>query len=151
MHKKGGLGDQVSIVYFIFLFVIIGIGLTWGAYSYFGGGYDVREIQAKWLSGVIENCLESKKINFEDRNDFFKVCNLNGRVLNENGFIVRLCEGSCYEKGKVLFYINSNYELCGFKETRSINYPKCSEKEIELNGIKSHLIVGSKINPRRSG
>ena len=149
LNKKAELGNQVSVVYFILLFVIIGLGLTWGIYSYFGGGYDVRSAQAKWLAGEIENCIEHENVNLESRNEFFEKCNLNEKILNDNGFIVQICEGNCYNKGKPVFSINSNYQLCGFNQLTSKKAPLCSEKEIEINGQKNHLIVGSKINPRR--
>ncbi|MEK6890087.1 MAG: hypothetical protein AABX35_02765 [Nanoarchaeota archaeon] len=150
MNKKAGLGDQVSIVYFIFLFIIIGLGLTWGTYAFFGGGYDVREVQAKWLGNEIQNCLTSKIVDLSNKEDFFIKCNLNENVLREKEFVVRICEGSCYtNKAEPLFFINSNYQLCGFTEVTSKNAPRCSEKNFELDDKKIHLIVGSKINPRR--
>ncbi len=150
INKRGGLGDEVSVVYFIFLFIIIGLGLTWGTYSFFGGGYDVREVQSKWLANEIQNCLLSKSVDLSSKDDFFIKCNLNEKVLREKEFIVRICEGNCYAKNtEPLFAINSNYQLCGFNEVRSKNAPKCNEKNFELNSKKLHLIVGSKINPRR--
>ncbi|MDO8564299.1 MAG: hypothetical protein Q7R87_04780 [Nanoarchaeota archaeon] len=150
MNKRGGLGDEVSIVYFIFLFVIIGLGLTWGTYSFFGGGYDVREVQAKWLGNEIQNCLTSKSVDLASKDDFFIKCNLNENVLREKEFVVRICDVNCYNnKKEPLFSVNSNYQLCGFTEVTSKNAPRCSEKNFELNGKDIHLIVGSKINPRR--
>lgn len=150
MNKKGGLGDEISVVYFILLFVIIGLGLTWGVYSFFGTGYDIREAQAKWLGNEIQNCLMSKGVDLSSREDFFIKCNLNEKVLREKEFIVRICESNCYSnKAEPLFAINSNYQLCGFKEVTSKNSPKCVEREFDLNEKKVHLIVGSKINPRR--
>lgn len=151
MNRKAGLGDQISVVYFIMLFIIIGLGLTWGTYAFFGNGYDVREVQAKWLSNEIYNCLTNKNVDLASKEDFFVKCNLNEKVLREKEFIVRVCEGNCYNDKKIpLFFINSNYQLCGFKEVRSKNAPKCAEKEFDLNGRNIHLIVGSKINPRRA-
>ena len=149
MNRSGKLGDEISVVYFIFLFLIIGLGLAWGCYSYFGGGYDVRGLQAKWLENDIQNCLISKNVNLAS-DDFFKICNLNNRTLTDNGFIVRVCESDCYnDRNNVLFSINSNYQLCGFNKVTSITSPRCSENTFELNGRRVHLIVGSKVNPRR--
>jgi hypothetical protein len=149
-NRRGQLGDQISVIYFIVLFVIIGLGLFWGTYSFFGNGYDLREIQSKWLSDDIQKCLLSNSLDFTNKKEFFKVCNLNENILNENGFIIRLCKGNCYiSKEEPLFSVNSNYQLCGFGELTSKNSPKCSEKNFTLKNQEVHLIVGSKISPKR--
>lgn len=149
-NRKAQLGDQISIVYFITLFVIIGLGLVWGTYSFFGTGYDLREVQAKWLGNEIQSCLMNNNLDLSNRGEFFRICNLNEKTLTENGFIIRVCKGNCYnDKGDPLFSLNSNYQLCGFGELTSKNSPKCSEKIFTLKNDEVHLIVGSKINPKR--
>ena len=55
LNRRGQLGDQISVIYFIMLLIIVSGGLVWGTISFFGTGYDVRSLQAQWLGNIVEN------------------------------------------------------------------------------------------------
>lgn len=142
MNRKGRLGDQVSIISYIFMLVFIVAGIAVGVYIFYGGEYDFKNIEAEILSLRIRECLENKEIKWEN---FYDICRLNKDVLENNNFIEIDIEGK-----EVFSVSKGRVEECKFKGAeKNKNYAKCVEREFVKDGKKFNIIAGSIQNSRR--
>lgn len=149
MNKKGKLGEQLSVVYFIMLLVLIALGLVWGVNIFFGKGYDVRKSESVFHAQEFKKCIE-KGIIPSNEESFYNSCGFNKEVLERNKFIIRICEGGCFIPNPIILVsMNSNYEPCRFKEVRSTSYPLCAEAYTDKEGKEYHVVVGSVLIPSR--
>ena len=154
MNRKGDVGDQINVFGFLFLILIIGVGIVIGVLIFFGKGYDFREGEAKLLNYKIKECLLKNELNKEFFLGFFQKCKLDKDVIEKNN-IIRICENSedCVfedNKEKVLIFVGSNFRACKFEGVRgNENFPKCSIQSLEKAGKKYEIITGSSQISRR--
>ena len=94
MHKKGELGEQISVFMFLFLMFVIGVGIVIGVFIFFGQGYDFREVEANLLNYKIGECIKENEITeeFFEKGNFFEKCRLNKGAVEKNN-IIRICSG----------------------------------------------------------
>ena len=154
MHKKGELGEQVSVFMFLFLMFVIGIGIVAGVYIFFGQGYDFREVEANLLSYKIGECIKENEITeeFFEKGNFFEKCRLNKGAVEKNN-IIRICSGveDCMRAEKSLLDAGSNFQACGFEGTKKNEaHPLCATNEFSKGEKKFSIIVGSKQFSRRN-
>ncbi len=150
MNNRGALGNQLAVLpYFVLLFIVTGV-IVAGFYIVFGQGYDVRASEAQELHSLVSTCISKGSIDWSIPESFFARCGLSKQALEQHPFLIRICEGSCQGGTKPLFFVNSNYQACDFKETRSREYPRCVTSMIVIKGKQYELIAGSSVSPRRS-
>lgn len=142
MNNKAELGEQMFLIYFIFLLIIITVGIVAGSYSAFGKPYDSRKVDSALLLNHVEQCLENTPQLSEVRiRAVLANCGIDKQML-EKGFTLAL-----YVEGKEVFR-NGDTVVCGL-EYKYPNGPRCSYETINLdidNSLKEvSIIAGSNI------
>jgi hypothetical protein len=141
-NKRAQLGDQVMIIPFLFLLIVIGIGITAGVYLFYGAEYDFRQVQADILNFRVKNCVLDKEIDFSSETDFFEKCGIFFGV----------------QKKEVLIEISSDGErIFGWGDEtacllsgKNDEYPKCKITEFEKNEKTFKVLTGSNQFSRRT-
>ena len=133
INKKAQLGEQIMIFPFLFMIIIIGLGIAAGIYMFFGSGYDFRQVDADILNYKIRECLSNNKIDFSQETEFFTTCSLNEKVIKES-FIILIEQNNQVKIGS-----NSDETTCSIAKENP-NYPKCTTTY--LNDFK--ILTGSK-------
>lgn len=147
INKKAQLGDQIPFVAFLFLLVVIGAGIVFGVFMFFGGESNFRGGEASILANYVGECLTEKDIsvlgdiqNSEEKlSKFYDLCGLDSDVLLMIGG-VRVCENpssfsNCVTEPSPFIssfgtgiaqacegegFLNSQYS-CGFASVQKIN------------------------------
>lgn len=151
MDRKGTIGEQISIVMFLFLMIIIGIGIYIGTSIFFGNGYDFREVESGLLNYKIKECIIKNEVHEEFFEDFLERCKLNKEILQKNN-IIKICKnsGDCIRAEKSEFSLGSDFQSCGFEGAReNIEFVRCSINKFKKGGDEFDVIAGSKQNRRR--
>lgn len=153
MHKRGETGSQIMFVVFLSLLLVVGAGIVFGVYMFYGGEYEFRNEEAGALLVHIENCLMEKGIPLQS--EFIKTCGLNENYVigSKEEIMIKLCEikagEDCFEDytaGTIVF--GSNFPACKFAG-RGESYPRCKSSEIALGNVEYELIVGNNKHARR--
>ena len=142
-NRKAQLGEQIMSFPFIFMLLIIGLGIAAGIYMFFGSGYDFRKVDADILNYKIRNCLSNKSINFDQEQtaleeEFFTTCALNQEVIKEN-FIILIEQNNNVKIGT-----KSDETTCSLSE-KNPEYPICTTTY--LDNFK--IVTGSKQQAQR--
>lgn len=130
MNKRGKLGVQMMLVVFVFCLVLILLGIAGGIYLFYGKGYDFRANEAGMLNYKISECISNKNIDFA-KDDFYKICILNKKVIGENNRI-KICknpkssEGCVGEKtAEFILGGTDDFVPCGFT-AKNEKFAKCA-------------------------
>lgn len=145
INKRGEVGDQVMLIIFIFLLVLISVGVVSGVLIFFGSEYDFRQVGAEVLNYNIRNCLDKEGIDSSFFSNLYERCGLNEGIINSS-YIVKICENSqdCIMEQNYKFS-HGDAVQCGLTGAfGNINYPKCSIREITIQGVTYTIIIGSK-------
>ncbi len=152
LHKKGAVGEQLSIVYFLFLALIIGGAIVIAIFMFYGRGYDFREAEAEMINSRIKECiLENEADNdfFIDEN-FYRICHIDNGAVKKNN-IIKICDGfsgECATSNEALFIEGKNFNICSFNIEGEQSY-KCSIKEFSKGSKRYVVITGSNQISRR--
>jgi len=158
MHnKKAQFGKQIMIFPFVFLLIIIALGISAGVVIYFGTGYDFRALDASLLSYKIEKCvLENSDLN-KLKDNFYETCRLNKESLEKNKFFFKVCRdlnaidcANTEDDKNILVSLGSNFQPCffeGVKENKA--YAKCHNLDLLKDGAQISIITGSNQQIRR--
>ena len=137
MKNKGGqLGEQTTVFAFLFLLVIIGIGIAGGIYVFFGSSYDFRYIESDLLNYKIRNCLSENVFDDNFKNNFYEICKIDKKVIEDNEYVIRILVD-----GKEFLKLGNEVEceLSG----KSESYPECEDASFNLNGKEIQVLTGS--------
>ena len=150
--KKGAIGEQASIVYFLFLAVIIGASIGIAIWIFYGGGYDFREAEANLLNYKIRECMIKNEITeaFFDKNNFYNLCGLNKGIIGKNN-LIKICDGfgeDCIISKESFFIEGSNFNRCSLNE-KDKSSPKCSIQNFEKDRKRFVIITASNQLSRR--
>jgi hypothetical protein len=148
--KKGQAGDTVMTFSFLFLLVVIFVGIFFGLSIFFGQEIDFRETEAGILNYKLRECVRSNGI--EVINGIYSSCGIDERATNRGGMIFKICEVSCGEgnEGEYLFSTGGDFVLCrteASEENRNIE--RCVVERISSDGNVYEIITGSNGKIRR--
>jgi len=158
LNRNGELGNQIMSLLYIFLMLVIFIGLTAGIFIYFGAEYQFKQVDADLMYLKIVKCIREKPID-SIVNDFYSICGINKEVTQEF-FRVKIClhkdeTDNCIieeSSDKVKFVEGSDFQSCeliGVKD--NTNFPRCAKGIIEVNKVQYEVIAGSRQELRRAG
>lgn len=138
-------GDVVYLIPFVFLMLVVSLGLWSGIYSFFGNGYDFREAETDLMALSLQSCLESHDF-FVEGFDFYSSCGFNHNVDKEHLIYVKnSASGEEFFIG-VLDYLNQ----CSFVGSKkNVDFPKCKEFELYTEQGGLQVVVGSNQNFKR--
>ena len=142
LNKKAQIGEQIMVFPFLFILVVICVGIAIGVYIFFGGGYDFRQVDADILSYKIGNCILDNEVNEEFWSDLYTKCRLNKEVLDKYS-LFRVSYG-----GDEKFSTGGDFEQCGFKG-KNEKYPQCSKKEFVKGEMRVIVETTNKQSSRR--
>jgi len=153
LNRKGETGNQMISLYYIFLMIVIAVGLTAGIVLFFGGEYQFKQIDADEMYLKIANCLRDNSPE-EVFKSFYSVCGINENVSKEY-FRIKICSGSdsCMneeEKSRVMFVLGSDFQSCELAGAKgNTNFPRCAKGMVDSNGVRYEIIAGSRQILRR--
>lgn len=145
MYKKATGGQQLTIFPFLFLMMMIGLGITAGVWMFYGKGYDFRQAESSLLNYKLTSCILEKDIDFT-KDSIYDLCNLNKEIIEKNN-IIKICKNSqdCVDSSSPLFFSGSNFQGCFFTGAKQNDaYPKCSLVSIKKQSDTYQIITGSK-------
>ena len=149
MNKKAESGQQVMVFAFLFLLVLIGMGIVGGVVVYYGKGADFRKIDSEILNYRIRECL-SESINLQQfKENFSSLCSLNKTVLEDKGFTIKVCQDlspeECANSKESIFELGNTHIQACFINAAENNpeYVKCTKTEFFDKGEKFSIITGS--------
>lgn len=127
INKKAGTGDQIMILPFLFLLLIITAGIITGIYIFFGSDYEFRKTDADLLNHKIKSCLSNNEIDWSNSENFFTTCDINQDITQED-FIIHI------EKNGEVVYDYGDEVACTLSE-KSSKYPKCTNSSLNQYSI----------------
>lgn len=150
--KKGATGEQASIIYFLFLALIIGVSIGFAIWIFYGSGYDFREAEANLLNYKIKECMANNEINdvFFDKNNFYNLCGLDKKIIEKNN-LIKICDGfgeDCIISKDSFFIEGSNFNICSLNK-KDKSSPKCSIQNFEKDRKRFVIITASNQLSRR--
>lgn len=102
MNRKA-VGSQTTILWFVFLLIMVLLALAAGNAIFFGSGYDYRQTNADLLNYKIKECLSEKDISLENETfaeEFYSKCLLKREVVEKDFFVLIKVNGTkIYEAG----------------------------------------------------
>jgi len=132
MNNKATLGEQTMVVLFLLNLFLIMAGIVWGVYAFFTQDYEFREADSALLTFHIKDCLIENNIPFENESqfaaDFYKVCRLNKKVIEENFLVYIKFTDKEFRAGI------ADLTQCALSE-KNENFPKCTNTTIEEKNI----------------
>ncbi|MGD9276568.1 MAG: hypothetical protein PVJ67_05325 [Candidatus Pacearchaeota archaeon] len=144
-NKKGG-DKVISVYWFAILFIVAG-GIVYMAALFYGGKYDVREIEAEILIDKVADCLNHGGELIDDwalfsEENFFEKCNLNFNVEDTNGWqedqiFVKIDFENFEDKNTIKSISIGNENLEGFRDKGLI----CVERNLYSIKNKEQYIV----------
>lgn len=146
MNRRGEVGDQLYLAYFIFILLMITGGIVLGSYLTSGKDYDIRSVDAEILERKIVSCLsETEELTAQKIADLYSTCAIQERDL-EKGLIIEINS----QTQKLFTY--GNVVACGLAD-KSVNYPRCSTTSVQVrvDGVLTDLYITSGSNLRSEG
>jgi len=158
MNRGGQAGEQLMIFPFLFLLIIIGVGIVGGVVIFFGAEYDVRQIDADILNYKIRECISEGEVDLTHQpapkeEEFYKNCRISESAIVENNLIFKIClgDGDCVQDDGIIG-VWSNLETCRFEGVKENDaFPKCSKSEVEKDGKSYKIITGSNQFSKKRG
>ena len=152
LSKRGVLGDQIMVISFIAIVIMIGGAVVLGGIIFFGEPFDYKRVSSELLISQISFCVSQNPSVIEDlKKDplvFYDKFMLNYELVKDNAKI-KICEDSldCSEENgdKVIFQEGSDFVVCGLIGLRSNpSALKCAQKNIYAGGKKYNLLAATK-------
>ncbi|PIN92997.1 hypothetical protein COU54_04565 [Candidatus Pacearchaeota archaeon CG10_big_fil_rev_8_21_14_0_10_31_24] len=155
MNKRGEQDVEtdkwILIVIPLFMLIAFSFAIGLGQGLFFGEDYEFRNVEAQILNLKVKDCI-SNNLYENIWADFYKVCNLNEKVLKERLEEVKLnimvCEGEC-NSGKEVFRLGSDFTSCDL-DGKNENYKKCYKDKFIKNGKSFEIWTGSNHVSRRT-
>ncbi len=140
INRRGEVGSQVLFFEFLFLLIIVSIGIIAGITLFFGSEYEFRHVDAGILNLRIRECLRETEIDWSINGDLYVKCRLNREIV-ERDYTLEIENLDL----KDIVIVNKAPENCKFEGGKSNdNFPKCVEKESKgINGEKYRVLTGS--------
>ncbi|MFH1787232.1 MAG: hypothetical protein ABH811_00345 [archaeon] len=146
-NKKGG--DKVMTLYWFAILFLVAGAIVYMTALYYGKPYDIREIEANFLTNKVADCLsEGGRLvdNWRDikTENFLQKCGLTFNVEDTEGWKAqeqyyvevnfRKFDGSSVEKESIII---GNKNLKDFCDKEGVNLPVCSEREFYVLGPRN--------------
>lgn len=139
-----GSGEGLMFFAFIFIMGILGAGIVWGVSSFFGSGYDGRNVEASTLLDSLKVCFQEHDF-FSPGFDVSKECGLNANVIDDGKHFIFVNGSKSFIYG-VSDYINQ----CNFEGAKlNSGYPVCVNGTFVKDGARFDVVVGSNQRGRR--
>ncbi len=152
MYRRGTIGEQLTGAGILFLlFVIIALGIVAGKFLFYGQDFDFRKADAAVLHERLRACIVGTRVldGFGvdwNVDDFFELCRLNRKVIEEYFLVLIEVDGS------VVYSWKGDRVSCALGE-KNERYPSCVGssfvKEIDGESKKVYLLTGSDQRIRR--
>jgi len=152
-NKKAQLGEQLTVFAFLFLLVVIGIGIAGGVYIFFGSGYDSRQVEADILNHKVRNCLSENILDDNFKDNFYEICKLNKQSMEVSKNLIKICvtSGNCIEEGSPFFSTGGDFVICDVEAAKRNNaFQKCSHSTFTKEGKELQIITTSNQQIRRT-
>jgi hypothetical protein len=140
---RGEAGDQLMFVTFLFLLIIIAVGIVTGTSLFFAKTYDFRGVEADLLNNKIRECLAKNEIKFSGDN-LYQQCEINKEVVDGKKLILRVCdkEEGCAQETNPLFSAGGDFVSCYWNGTEgNSNYAKCTKGVVMGKDGNSYFIL----------
>lgn len=141
MNKKGDSGNQLMLIAFLFLILIISVGIFSGIALFFGSGYDGRDIDARVINFLVKECVLDRGIEGIEEN-FYSKCGIEEKVI-EKGYGIKICvdKEDCVNED-FIFMTGSDFVSCGLEGTKNnLNYARCFSQKFEKEGKRIEIIT----------
>lgn len=142
MNKKASADSWIMFGWFLFLVIVMCIGIVVQIESFFGKGYDSRQIEAALLNAKIQNCIAENEITWGESREsiskqIFEKCSLNKEII-ENSFLLMI---NLENENKIK--IGRGDETACALSDKNNNYPKCEIKKIfrKINDEQKTLTI----------
>jgi len=139
-NNKAQLGNQILIFQFIFLILLISIGLFAGISLFFSQEYNYKLQDASLLNSKIRSCLSSNNLSQnpdEFKQQLFSICSINQKVIEEN-FIVKIKLNS-----HTLYNHKADETVCSLSD-KNPEFPRC----ISSSYMRYSILTGSNQNSK---
>jgi hypothetical protein len=140
---RGEAGDQLMFVTFLFLLVIIAVGIVTGTSLFFAKNYDFRGVEADLLNNKIRECLAKEEVKFSEESIYLQ-CKINKEVVDGKKLILRICdkEEGCAQDATPLFSVGGDFVSCYWTGAReNSNYARCSKGSVIGKDGKNYFIL----------
>ena len=148
MNRRGTGGEQVLLVWLIFLIVLVLGGLVLGSSIFYGRGYDYRQAEADTLSYSVARCLAAQPLLPNTLAELTTLCRYSFSNTSL-GMAFSLCPGSCATREPVL-QVGPSLTDCFLKGKNERN-GKCShatlvrpEGSFEIVTMSSYRTTGGR-------
>ena len=146
MNRKGSASEGIFAFTFLFLIIIMTLGIVSTVYLFYGDGYDSREEEGFILNAKIIKCLNINGVE-KFKMDFFGNCGINKKVFDDSKMAFKICKNSNFDDciaGKEEFYsYGSNINLCGLVGAKkNKNYPRCATSYFNFKG-EGYIVIAS--------
>lgn len=159
ISKRGNVGEGLfGLTSFMILLSILGIGIIVSIYILFGSVGSSKDVGSQTLNFEIQRCLKENSIS-DFQKDFFNICNLNKKVLEEANpnslFLIKVCEGTdynaCVDDSNPKISVGGSVQSCLFRAVKeNENFPVCKFGFVSTFYGKNYVIItGSNQNPTR--
>ncbi len=141
MNVRGTAGQQVLLVWLVFLIVLVVGGLALGASIFYGKGYDYRQAEADTFSYVLTRCLSTQQSVPETLPALATAC---GFSFSEKDIPLTfsLCSVSCATH-QPFIQLGSSLVDCSLQGTNE-QFGKCSRSFIVRPEGTFELVVQSR-------
>jgi hypothetical protein len=135
MNKQGKEGGEaVMFPVFLFILIIIGVGIVAGVFIFFGGDIDYRVSDASLLYTKVARCLSQADLSSKSFDDLYSICGISEKVLKDNRFVLQI-----YDSGNV--YLKTGDIVQCELQDRSQAYPRCISGIIYATLNKQHVFL----------
>jgi hypothetical protein len=148
--KKGQLGNQMLLAGFIFFIVIVGGGISIGAYIFAGSEFSFFQAEAVLLNQQMQKCVYSYNVSSQN---IYDACNLNkAAVEKNNGIKICLNSADCINEGESSKIAASTrgtdyFVACGLPDAGE--FIGCYRSFISKGGNKIEILTTSNQKIRR--
>src|SRR3989338_4815538 len=136
-NRRAETGSQVLFFEFLFLLIVVSIGIITGVTLFFGSEYEFRYVDASVLNFKIRECLINNEIDWNVNGDLYVKCGLSREIV-ERDYTLEI------EKlnDKKIVIVNKAPENCKFERGKSKdNFPKCLESKIEGKSGEKYRVL----------
>jgi hypothetical protein len=140
MNKKGG--DKIISVYWFAILFIVAAAIVYMVFIFYGGPYNVRNLEANLLTNKISNCLseagylkENILGNSDFEENFLESCDLKFEVEDVYGwreqeqYYIKINFYNFEEEESIFEVSEGNENLLDFCDLKGESLPFCLERE----------------------
>jgi len=151
LNNKGDTGNQMMSLFYVFLMLVVAVGLSTGIFIFFGAEYQFKQIDADEMYLKVSDCVLQNSLG-EIGNNFYSVCGINKPVA-EKYFRVKICvngNSDCVVSDSSLFVLGSDFQSCVLKGIKdNSNFPRCVNGFVKKGSDNVEIIAGSQQKIRR--